>query len=131
MGQSVEQVEMRPQNRARPGEAFIQEAPDLIVDQLAHVLRVVPLLADVAPEEDHLLLATEGDGPESLAHAEYFDHAAHDRGGTLDVLAATRAQLSEHDGFSRVSTKRGSHRVDTLTPCLVHALFGGLKSCRA
>src|SRR5437868_5367694 len=103
---------MRAQDCACSREPLVDEASDLVVDDFANMLRVVALLGDFAPEEDHLLLTTERDRPEPLAHPELLDHPAHDCRRTGDVIATTRAQLAEHDGFGGVSAERSRHRVD-------------------
>ena len=55
----VEQITVSPQNGHCANKTFGKKALDLFVDQLAYVLRKVPLFANIATKEDHLLLAAE------------------------------------------------------------------------
>ena len=57
------------------------------VDDLRHVLRVVPLLLDLATEEDQLVALAVLQWPELLAHAELRDHLARHVRRLLDVVA--------------------------------------------
>ena len=68
------------------------------IDDLAHLgvdlggdlVGVVPLLADLAAQEDHLVLLAEGQRAEPLAHAVLLHHRAGQAGRLLDVVARRR-----------------------------------------
>ena len=61
---------------------------NLLVDLVRDLVAVVPLLADLAAEEDQFFLLAERERTERLAHAELGHHPARDRGRALDVVAA-------------------------------------------
>ena len=65
-------------------------------------------LADLAAEEDFLLLLAEGHGTH-LRHAELADHLAGELGGALDVVACTGGHLLEEDLFGAASAHEGGH----------------------
>src|SRR5207237_2005754 len=74
------------------------------------------------------LLATEGHGAESFAHAPLFDHLADDLGGTLDIVAATGAHLTVDHSLRCMPAKRGGHRIEKLGAIDVVPIFGRQKA---
>src|SRR5205823_3589379 len=75
----------------------VDDFPNLFVDLRRHLIGVVALLADLAAQEDHLLLLTEGQRAELVAHAVLRNHRAGKVGGLLDVVGGTGGRVTEHD----------------------------------
>src|ERR1700736_16975 len=80
--------------------AGIDEAVHFLVDLAGDLFAVIPLLAEVATEEDELFLVAEGQGTELLGHAPFGDHAARQLGGLADVIGGPRGDVAE-DQFLR------------------------------
>src|SRR5918994_845598 len=64
----------------------VDELAHLGIDLGGHLVGVVALLADLPAQEDHLLLAPEGERAELLAHPVLGDHGPSQAGGLLDVV---------------------------------------------
>ncbi len=90
LGQPIEHGTMRGQRLLRTLEGAVDDLAHLGVDLGRDLVAVVALLADLAAQEDHLVLLAEGERPELLAHAVLGDHGARQAGGLLDVVRASR-----------------------------------------
>src|SRR6266576_2595509 len=77
--------------------AGIDEAVHLLVDLAGHLFAVIPLLAQVAAEEDELFLVAEGERTELLGHAPLGDHAARELGRLTDVVGGARGDVAEDE----------------------------------
>src|SRR5581483_1439446 len=78
--------------RALP--ALLPDVVDLGVDDLRDVLAVVPLLLDLAAEEDELIALAVLERPELLAHAELRDHLARHLARLLDVVGRSGGDVA-------------------------------------
>src|SRR5439155_51230 len=83
----VELVAVLREHVVRAQSRALDDVVHLGVDDLRHVLRVVPLLLDLATEEDQLVALAVLQWPELLAHAELRDHLARHVRRLLDVVA--------------------------------------------
>src|SRR5258708_14148270 len=75
----------------------VDDAADLLVDDRSHLLRVVPLLAKVAPEEHELLAMTHSHRAELVRHSPLGHHPARHLGGLLDAVLCARRDVAEDD----------------------------------
>ena len=94
---------MSHQDLPRPVERLVEEPLDLVVHHLGGALGDLAPLANLAAQEDLLLLVAHGHHADALAHAELGHHAARDVGGPLDVVAGAGRDLvgAEHQLFGR------------------------------
>jgi hypothetical protein len=88
--------------------AGVHEAANFGVDLLGGVVGEVAGLADIAAEEDFLLLLAEGHGTH-LRHAELADHLARELGGAFDVVASSGGHLLKEDLLSAATAHEGGH----------------------
>ena len=76
---------------------LLDHAPDLVVDLARDLLGVVGLLAHLAAEERHVVVAPEHARAELLAHAEAHDHLLGDRGDLLEIVGRAGGDLVEDE----------------------------------
>src|SRR5438105_8904995 len=91
--------------------AGIDEAVHFLVDLAGDLFAVIPLLAQVAAEEDELFLVAEGERTELLGHAPLGDHAARELGGLADVVGGARGDVAEDELFRDPTADDDSHVV--------------------
>src|SRR5579872_1988353 len=84
--------------------AVVDDAADLLVDDGGHLLGVVPLLAEVAAEEDELLFVAHRDRAELLRHAPLRHHTPRKLRRLLDVVLRPGGDVLEHDLLRHAAT---------------------------
>jgi hypothetical protein len=104
--------------------ALVDEGANGDVDLLGGVVGVVARLADVATEEDFLLLLAVGERTE-VGHTVLADHLAGEFGGADDVVAGTGGLASHEDLFGAASAHEdGELGVEIVLGDGVLVLFG-------
>ena len=63
-GDAIKHVAVLGDDRDSLGVTLVDQCPNLFVDRLGGLLRVVLLLANLTPEEDQFLFVAQGDGAE-------------------------------------------------------------------
>ena len=87
----------------RPLVGAVDDRADLLVDRLGDVVRVVPLLADLAAEEHELVALPERERAEPVAHAVFGDHPACPVGRLLDVVRRAGGGVAEDQALGGVA----------------------------
>ena len=95
------------------------------VDLRRDLVGVVALLADLAAEEDHLVLLAEGERPELLAHPVLGDHRAGQAGRLLDVVRAAGGRVAEDDLLGDVAAEHAGDLVLELRLGVEVSVLGG------
>src|SRR5215213_5036614 len=98
------------------GVGLVDETPHLLVDLEGDLLGVVLLVAEVAAQEDVLLLGAEHQGAEAVAHAVLADHLAGDLGGLLDVVGGAGGRVEEPQLLGHPTAEQHGQLVDHLAP---------------
>src|SRR6266508_2857756 len=95
---------------------LVDQPPHLLVDLERHLLRVVLLVAEVAPEEDVLLLGPEDQRAEPVAHAVLAHHLAGELGRLLDVVGGSGGGVEEPQLLGHATAQEHRQLVDHLGP---------------
>ena len=93
---------------------LLDDAADLVVDLARHLVRVVGLLLELAPQERHRLVVAEGARAELLAHAVAHDHLLGGGRGLLEVVGGAGGDLAEHDLLGGAAAEGHGQRVHEL-----------------
>src|SRR5665213_426993 len=88
VGERMQLVEMRRQDRPRGVLALLDEAADLVVDDLGGGVGDVLALRHRMAEEHLFLIVAVAQRPELLRKAEFGDHAPGEAGGAADVVGS-------------------------------------------
>src|SRR2546421_8524198 len=89
--------------------AGIDETVHFLIDLAGDLFAVIPLLAQVAAEEDELFLVAEGERTELLGHAPLGDHAPCELGGLADVVRGPRGDVAEDELLRDPTAEDDSH----------------------
>src|SRR5581483_6423962 len=105
-GHAVQDVPIFGDDAVRDFLGALDQPPNLVVDLLGDLLRVVALLGDLAAEENELLLAAERARAEPLAHTPLRDHVAGDLGRAGDVIRGAGGHVAEDQFLGLVAAER-------------------------
>src|SRR5256886_1035054 len=95
LGQVHELLAALGQNLSGTLVAGIDQPVDFLVDLAGDLLAVVSLLAEVAAQEDELLLVPERERAQLVGHAPLGHHAAGELRGLTHVVRGTRGDVAE------------------------------------
>ena len=107
-----------------PAVGLVDQAADLPVDGRGHLLGVVGLVAEVAPEEHLPARLAELLRAQGVAHAVLGDHGPGDVGHLLDVVFGAGGRLGEHQLLGRAAPEAHGHGVAQLAAGVVVAVLG-------
>ena len=110
---------------------LLDDAADLVVDLARHLVRVVGLLLELAPQEGHRLVVAEGARAELLAHAEAHDHLLGRGRGLLEVVGGAGGDLAEHDLLGGAPAERHGQGVHELALGGEELVLGGQRDGEA
>src|SRR3954451_22867623 len=79
-GDRFKLVEVLRNDRSRALMRPVDQRPDLLINLIRDFVRVIALLADLAPQEDKFVLFAECEWPEILTHPELGHHPPRNRG---------------------------------------------------
>src|SRR4051812_50217476 len=102
---------MRRQDLARGTLALVDDAADLVIDQLGCRIGDVLALSHRVPEENLLLVFGVAQRPELVAEPELGDHAPRQSGRAADVVrgAGRHAIVAEDQLLGDAPTKQADH----------------------
>jgi hypothetical protein len=108
---AVQVVHVLAEDGRRLVVRLLDHAPDLVVDLLRDLLRVIRLRAHLAAEERHVVVSTQHARAELLTHPEPHDHLLRRRRDPLDVVRSARGDLVEDELLGGAATERHRHLV--------------------